>query len=297
MITATDRTDETLLPRGNARVRKTSISFAGLEYEFLGVEDRELWGIPETLMECAQTDEDARGSFACIRCTVQETSSLGLSGRLPINWSWEGNAAEIHADGVRATVRDLGRGQYAASARVAPGRVEVRGLMLGLTGAIYDRVGSLMMHGTTIEYEGGAITFVGPSGAGKSTAAELCPGAPILAVDKTALYRDRRGKWMAAPLPEHRAGRLIDRRSSALSLPLLGVLRVSQSVDRVRMEEVPALQKLMVLRESLLTGDASAEARRFTQLERFANEVPVARVHTVLGASLRPVLQTLVGTG
>lgn len=295
MITATDRIEGAVLSSATSRDCKTSISFAGLDYEFLGAEDLELWCIPQTLLECAQGPQDVGDSFACVRCTVKEVSSLGFSGRLPINWSWNGNTAEIHADGVRATLRDLGGGQYAASARVAPGRVEVRGLMLGLTGAIYDRAGSLMMHGTTVEYEGGAITFIGPSGAGKSTAADLCPGAPLLAVDKTALYRGRDGEWRAAPLPEHRAGRLIDRRSAVRSLPLLAVLRVSQSDDRVRMEEVSLLQKIMVMRESLLAGDVSAEAERFTQLERFANEVPVARVHTLLGASLRPVLQTLVG--
>jgi serine kinase of HPr protein (carbohydrate metabolism regulator) len=164
--------------------------------------------------------------------------------------------------------------------------------MLGLTGAIYDRVGALMMHGTSIEFEGGAVTFIGPSGAGKSTAADLCVGAPILAVDKTAFYRSSEGEWRAAPLPEHRAGRMSSRRSAFRSLPLLGVLRVCQSDGRVRLEELPSLQRLVYLRESLLTGDRQAEAERFGHLENFLSQVPVNRIHTLLGAELGPIITT-----
>lgn len=112
----------------------------------------------------------------------------------------------------------------------------------------------LLVHGTAVAIDGGAVLLRGPSGAGKSDLAlRLIDGGARLVADDQVLLR-RAGRQVLARAPASIAG-LIEARG-------LGILRVEP------LAEVP----LVLIADLVPSGD----------IER----LPEARVETVLGIAL-----------
>jgi len=275
-----------------------TFGFVGLAVELLGAPRQASWALPETVRECTSNFPEAFPPIARVHCSLRTDPYLRRTGQNHIRWCWRGEQAYVSTRGLRAHVRDLGVGSFAATARLIGDDLEIRGLLMGVSGAILEAQGGAFLHATGVEIEGGVVLFVGPSGAGKSTAADLCSGRPIFSVDKAAVFPDIEGAWWAAPLPEHVPGRLSDRRHSSRRLPLRGILRVHQGEGRSQIVSIDPLHKLLYLRESLISGDPTIEELRVNRLQEMASSVPVASVRTALGPDLTPHIRAwLAGEG
>ncbi len=263
-----------------------NFAFVGLDVELVGAPRVPGWALPETVQECVSASSHPQAPIAYVRCALRADPYLSPGGNNQIRWCWQGKQAFVSTRGLRAHLRDLGGGQYAGTARLTGQDLELRGLLLGVCGAVVEAQGGAFLHATAVEIDGGAVLFIGPSGAGKSTAADLCPGRPIFAVDKAAIFPGHDGQWWAAPLPEHVAGRLHDRRHPSRRLPLRGIFRVQQSDGRFEIQPTDALRRLLYLRESVMSGDPTREEMRVDCLQSLQESVPVAVIRTVMGQEL-----------
>lgn len=265
--------------------------FAGVAVEFVPQGNQPLPELPEVLRECVQRAGDPVSPVAHLHCALRMDEAGGKSLGLSIGWHWLEDHASIRARGAEGRLRHLGGSRFAATARYSGAPDALRGLLLGLVGAVLEAHGGFFLHATAIDLDGEAVLFLGPSGAGKSTAADLCVGRSILAVDKAAVFPDAAGRWWATPMPEHIPGRLTERRSEHRRLPLGGLLRVFQAEKQTRVQRLGRLRRYFYTREAVLTGNLKGEERRQERLDLFSGAIPIASLHTVLGEDPSPSIQ------
>ncbi len=234
---------------------------------------------------------------ASVRVAVSTASELASDpDERSIRVAWTRNAAEVHARGLRAELRELGPGRFVASALVAPGAPGGSALGTALASAALDRVGGVVLHASGVDLDGSAILFVGPSTAGKTTAAGLCAGGAAFARDRAALYPSPAG-WYAAPMSGGTRPVALPA-SSARVLPVGAVLRVVKDVE-TRISDEPAAAGVARLRESVMATDrgVAGEQALLERLARLAAEARIGTAHTVLGEPLTGRLRAHLGAG
>jgi hypothetical protein len=224
---------------------------------------------------------------ARVDCVVAPAPELERTGR-EIRCRWNGDAATIDTNGVKAEIRRLGEKRYAATALVRPGD-GCSSLLTAVAGSVGPREGALVFHASGVEVDGRAVLFIGPSGAGKTTAANHCDGARWLARDRAIVYPTRSG-WFAAGMcggdPIHLAP------SPHRLLELAGILRVRRGRQQASLRSLDTREALFVLRESLQAAPLGREGElsAFDALLRLHAETSVGELRSVLGGDLTPVL-------
>lgn len=135
----------------------------------------------------------------------------------------DGIASYLVEEGKRITV------QPAAQAT----EDEIRLFLLGSAfGALLHQRGQLVLHGSAVQTEKGAVVFCGPSGAGKSTLAAAFQkrGYPILADDVCVIELDQSGQPHVLPGLHH--VKLWADATKKLGLPIDGLRRVRPQMEK-----------------------------------------------------------------
>lgn len=265
------------------------LSFGGVEIELLTAPDFRLV-LPESHADLVSRPEGPP-PVARVACNVTVDASLsddpGESREIVLS------AGRLRTKGVRARLRRLGRGGWVAAARVAPGAQSMGRLLDGLSAAILEQAGGLLMHAAGVELDGLAYLFIGPSGAGKTTAAGQVFGARSFCVDRVAVALSN-DETRAFVLPGGTDPIDGAPKSPRRSLPLGGVLRVVQA-QALDVRAIAPHEALMMVRESVFSADRdrTAEHLRLDAIERLIGRVPVARLKTPLGAPLAQSLRQL----
>jgi hypothetical protein len=213
-----------------------------------------------------------------------------------IRWEWAGEVARVETGRMRAELRRLGSGRYAATAMVVPTENGCSALVTALTAAVVNREGGFVLHSAGVELDGRAILFIGPSGAGKTTAANHCRGARWIARDRAAVYPTPLG-WYASGLA---GGDAIDLpRARSAVLPLAAVFRVRHAVERGAILTDSRLSALRNLRESVMctVRDPVEEADLLERVCTFVDAARVAELAVVLGEPLSELLRESVDGG
>lgn len=230
-----------------------------------------------------------------VRCVVSAAAELSADPRgREIHYEWANDLARVVTSRVRAELRHLGPGRYAATAVVAPSEAGCASLTTALAGAVIEREGGFVLHASSVVIDGRALLFVGPSGAGKTTAANHCQGAQWLARDRAVVYPTPLG-WYAAGMA---GGDDIALPRAAVSLaPLGAILRVRRGSSRL--EETALVTRLRDLRESVVSspGSASEERARLEALVGLAGGTRVGELALELGLPLREALARWVSGG
>jgi hypothetical protein len=211
-----------------------------------------------------------------------------------IRWQWDGDVAHLETGRVRAELRRLGRGRYAATALVVPDAFGCSSLVTALTAAIVKREGGLVLHAAGVELDGRAVLFIGPSGAGKTTAANHCQGLRWIARDRAAIYPTPLG-WYAAGMA---GGDVIELPpASARVLPLGAIYRIGRGVETVAAVPLQGVDAIRALRESVQSIAASPieESARLDAIVRVSDACTVGRLETCLGAPLVDTLRRSIG--
>lgn len=224
-----------------------------------------------------------------VHCVVSSAPELSEHVTREITWEWSGDVARVETGRVRAELRRLSPGKYAATAFVVPNEAGCSALVTALTAAVVHREGGFVLHAAGVEIDGRAVLFIGPSGAGKTTAANHCEGARWFARDRAVLYRTPLG-WYAAGMAG--GDPIALPRTSAPLLPLGAVYRVQRG-SAIAVREVLPARALRHLRESIQAsrGDTFEEERLVERAMAFIDAVGVRELVTVLGAELTPLLR------
>ncbi|MCA9608407.1 MAG: hypothetical protein KC619_22515 [Myxococcales bacterium] len=232
---------------------------------------------------------------ASIRVAVAALRYDVPTGR-EIDGRWADGLATLRSRGVRAEMREIGRGRFVASALVEPGPIGCTALATALAGAALERVGGLILHASAVEVDDGAVLFVGPSTAGKTTAANLCRGARAFAKDRAAIYPTANG-WYAAPMWGG-ASEIELPWSARRVLPLHAILRIAKD-DTPAVHDAGPARAVGILRESaqVIRHGALEEGALLEQLVRMSSEVRVGVARTVLGQPMLPVLREWLEAG
>ena len=251
-------------------------TYGGLEFVRLGASSP----LPD------QASLERARPFASVACTVSGagvpvTSHAHRRSQKRVHARWSGARGAVDGHGVRVHLRALAPRRFVASVQCDLSNVTAHPVEDVLNQAILERCGGAVLHAAAIEIDGRALAFVGPSGAGKTTACGLT-GRPWFSRDRLAVAPTDDG-WWAWPL----AGGSVppsSRASGLAALPLAGVLRVVQS-DRTRLQVTQGVQSVLDVRSCCFVGDtdAKAEPNRLEVVENLCNQVPVGRLHTVLG--------------
>ncbi|NOY90136.1 MAG: hypothetical protein GXP55_02925 [Deltaproteobacteria bacterium] len=269
--------------------KTTRLSFGGVEVELLA--DTAL-SLPDTHLACVPSGSTPTGTPRVV-CSVNTDASLLGERRetRAITLSDDGDC--LKTPGGRLRLSKTGARCWVASGRVAPSETALGALLEGLTAAVLELSGGLVMHAAGVELDGKAYLFVGPSGAGKTTAAGQVFGGRSFTVDRVALCISAHGAEAWA-LPGGTKPDEIAPPSAHARLPLGGVLRVVQA-SRVLALELASHQALLVLRESILTTNSSqgAEERRLDAIQHFLSPAPIVRLEFGLGAPLAHSLRSL----
>lgn len=215
----------------------------------------------------------------------------------------------LQIDGVAVYLIEEGRRITIARAAEADD-AEVRVFLLGsAVGALLHQRDDLVLHGSAVEWDGGAVVFMGKSGAGKSTLATAFGrrGRPILTDDLCVVRAGADGRMLAYPgFPQtklwldalkqldippdglQRILRKLDKRAVPLGeqfhgapLPVrkLYVLR-PQAAGDVRLVPAQGPRKFHLVRNEtyrfgFLAG-AESKAGHFQQALRLAQQAPIA---------------------
>jgi len=192
--------------------------------------------------------------------------------------------------GTRGELHDLGGGRYRAGLTVNPRQRGCGSALRLLAGLVLESSGGLSLHAAAVVIDGGAVLFTGPSGAGKSTACELSTGERCLAYDHVALTPSADG-YSAWRIPMGEAASLP--LTADPVLPLRGILCVQRGEISPGIRPSDAAQVLFDVRRAIDVADpsAQAEAARLDAAHRLAQRIPVARVETVLGKPIGPLLR------
>lgn len=238
------------------------------------------------------THDDVGPTALAVHVAASSAPELAHEQGREIHVAWKGGTGHLRTRGVRAEVRELGPGNFVASALLSAADSGCTNLCTSLAGALIDRIGGVVLHASAIELDGGALLFVGPSGAGKTTIANHCAGARGFAKDRVAAYPTPSG-WYAAPMA---GGDEVDLpHSSERVLPLLGVLRVVQA-ERPSIADDSPIRAVHILRESAQLTDRSADAEGLLldRLLEMSSKVRVGTVRSVLGDTVLDRLRTWV---
>lgn len=232
-----------------------------------------------------------------VHCVVSPAPELDARFTREIHWEWEGDIARVETGRVRAELRQLGPGRYAASALVAPDEAGCSSLVTALAAAVVNREGGFVLHSAGVEIDGRAVLFIGPSGAGKTTSANHCQGASWIARDRAIVYPTPFG-WYAAGMAGGDDGIELPRAASAV-LPLGAVLRVRHASSRSGIDPGSPITALRNLRESVMSvGAGSAEEQALLErLITFATTARTGEVSVVLGKPLRELLGRWISGG
>lgn len=225
-----------------------------------------------------------------VHCVVSPAPELSAVVTREITWEWSGDVARVETGRVRAELRRLSPGKYAATAFVVPSGAGCSALVSALTAAVVDREGGFVLHAVGVEIDGRAALFIGPSGAGKTTAANHCKGARWLARDRAVVYPTPLG-WYAAGLPGGTDGGRLE--AGAVVVPLGGLFRIVQGTS-VRVSAPSPASAVALLRESILLtpGTTAHEERaRFDRAGALAASCTLRTLETCLGVELTPVLR------
>jgi len=233
-----------------------------------------------------------------VRCALAVEPALMESpeGR-EIRWEWRQDRGSVRTMRVRAELRRLSPGRYAATARLGAGP-EAKSLAAALSSAVVSREGGLSLHAAAAELGGAAVLFVGPSGAGKTTARDLVLAGRRFSRDRVTVFPAAGCGWMAWAMPG--GSPVIEPMPAAahVALPLACVLRVHQG-SAVELRRAEGAEAMALVRESVMCGGTTAadELERLAAIERLVSEVPVGVVTTVLGVDLSARLCDWVGEG
>ena len=273
--------------RADATLRR--LRFGGVEIELLTAADFRLV-LPETHVDFVSRAQGA-APVPRVACNVTVDPSLAEDPSETREIVFSGG--RLRTKGVRARLQRLGRGGWVATARVAPQPLAIGRLLEGLSAAILEQAGGLLLHAAGVELDGLAYLFIGPSGAGKTTAAGQVFGARSFCVDRVAVAM-RGDETRAFPLPGGTEPVDGAPKSPHMSLPLGGVLRIVQA-QALDVRGMAPHEALMTLRESVFSADRdrTAENLRLDAVVRLVGRVPVARLETSLGAPLAQTLRQL----
>ncbi len=267
--------------------------FGGVAFEICAAPDLR-WSVGEEhrLFTGAYATSPVAGLVHCVVSPVPELEQQSFSR--DILWSWNDDVAHVETGRVRAELRRLSAGRYAATAMVAPSEAGCSSLVTALSAAVVNREGGFVLHSAGVELDGRAMLFIGPSGAGKTTAANHCDGARWVARDRSAVYPTRLG-WYVAGMA---GGDPIDLPRAASTLaPLGGVFRVRHATERAEVLAGSALRSLTNLRESVMfvSADPNRELELLERITRFVETARVAELAVVLGSPLTDVLRATKG--
>lgn len=203
-----------------------------------------------------------------------------------LSWERRGLCTEIRSAGVRAELRELKNGRFAATALMADSSNAAASLISGLGSSIVQAMGGFVLHASVVEIDGRGFAFVGPSGAGKSTAASLCEGGRWLARDRAAIFPHAGGYWVAGIGGGEPTPKLMQ--SPLGAAPLGGIFRIRHGQTRPSIRPLSAARRLVALRESVQEPlqDASAEKGLMNRLLHADGRLRVEELQTVLGQPL-----------
>lgn len=222
-----------------------------------------------------------------VHCSVSSAAELADDHRREIEWSWDGDVAQISTGRLRAELRWLGGAHYAARAQVAPDTSGCTSLCTAIAAAVVNHRGGLVLHAAGVELDGRAVLFVGPSGAGKTTAANHCAGTRWMARDRAAIYPTPLG-WYAAGMA---GGDPIELpRADARVAPLAGIFRVRHATE-LMIGSASGAKAIAILRESVQAPPATLEAELLGRIASAADEGWVGVASTVLGRDLSDELR------
>lgn len=282
-------------PARGTLARRPRFAFAGVGFELLG--DRPL-RLPANVLECCEPLFEATGGLGHVLCSAR------VDPRIPsfdpcVSFAWRDGETTVVTKGVRARVRAVGDGRFAATALLADGEEATGALVHAVGIAVLAARGGVALHAAGVELSGGAVLFVGPSGAGKTTASLNFPGARVFGLDRVAAYPAGAGRFRASLLPVPSAGRLADHRTDRVSLPLRAVLRVRRASGAPTVRRLDARDALLVARESSLVGDRSrrGESDHLDRLLALAAAVPVGEIHTLRDAPLTGLVSAWLDEG
>ncbi len=228
-----------------------------------------------------------------VHCVVSPAPELAEGFTREITWEWDGDIARVSTGRVRAELRRLSDGKYAATAFVVPSEAGCSALVTALTAAVVNREGGFVLHAAGVEIDGRAVLFIGPSGAGKTTAANHCHGARWFARDRAVVYPTPLG-WYAAGMA---GGDDIELpRSVRTLMPLGAVLRVRRGSDEPLLRESGVLEALRDLRESVMGAAVGrdVEGATLTALVELGRGARVGRLSYPLGSMLHDVLSAVL---
>lgn len=227
-----------------------------------------------------------------VHCVVSPAPELAEGFTREITWEWDGDIARVSTGRVRAELRRLSDGKYAATAFVVPSEAGCSALVTALTAAVVSREGGFVLHAAGVEIDGRAVLFIGPSGAGKTTAANHCHGARWFARDRAVVYPTPLG-WYAAGMAGGSDGG--DAWAVGTVFPLGGVFRVVQGTD-VRTSSLPPARAVATVRESmqLVVGRSTDERACLDAAVALIESAVLERLETTLGRDLTPALRPLL---
>lgn len=219
-----------------------------------------------------------------VHCVVSPAPELAEGFTREITWEWDGDIARVSTGRVRAELRRLSDGKYAATAFVVPSEAGCSALVTALTAAVVNREGGFVLHAAGVEIDGRAVLFIGPSGAGKTTAANHCHGARWFARDRAVVYPTPLG-WYAAGLAGGSDPVELTRSPHPL-MPIGQLLRVRGASPHVLVRESGVLDALRDLRESVTSAelDRADEASTLDALTQLCGQVLVGQLSFPLGA-------------
>jgi len=281
--------------RADVDLAAPGLVFGGVSFEFLGDARRHGWSLPANVIECVEAP-GATPSIAHVLCSLHHDASLDGETDHHVRWLWNDGAATVRANRVRCTVRKLGNGRYAASARLARGAVTAGAAVRALGHAVLDEEGGFALHAAGVELDGRAVLFTGPSGAGKSTATRHVPGARSFADDRVVVYPTpaQPRQWSVSLMPAGLSRP--EATSSPRTLPIAAVLRVDRLAGEVGVRSIGRATAIFAVRESVLHGSSSDENGLLDRVARFTADVAVGEVRTMLGAPLtEPLRRWLAG--
>lgn len=226
-----------------------------------------------------------------VHAVVSPAPELAHGAKREIKWAWDGDVAHIETGRVRAELRRLGRGRYAATALIVPDEAGCASLCTALIAAIVKREGGLVLHAAGVEVDGRAVLFIGPSGAGKTTAANHCGGLRWMARDRAAVYPTPLG-WYAVGMA---GGDPIELpRANARVFPLGGIYRIAKGTDGVSAIPLRGVAAVRALRESVqsVAGSLDEESARLDAIGRVSDACPVGLLRTHLGVPLADTLRS-----
>lgn len=231
-----------------------------------------------------------------VHCVVSPAPELSEGFTREITWEWSGEVARVETGRVRAELRRLSPGRYAATAFVVPSDAGCSALVTALTAAVVSREGGFVLHAAGVEIYGRAVLFIGPSGAGKTTAANHCHGARWFARDRAVVYPTPLG-WYAAGVA---GGDEIElARSPRQVFPLGAVLRIRRGAVPLAIRQSGVLEAVRDLRESLMGTalDRDREEARLKTLTELSAGTYVGELVSSLGVSVHEPLCSLIRRG